>query len=166
MAPSLDSVSLRFRDASTLGRPQATSSTLGAALPFSRTISPSRTDFRSQQQGGNNGNGYVHERQTPWKLGEIYRMRDIADPSRLIDVPSVRIYDGHYVVARRDSTEATEAYLRELDRAFADCLRVGEPLFRQTTGVDRPISSTGAGQMLIVLRNNTDNPERSRSSAE
>lgn len=91
-------------------------------------------------------------RRTPWTLGEEFVLED-----DLTGLPRqariVRDYGGHTVVARwTDESENDEArFLSQLDTAFALLETQLAPLWRATF-VDAPLTSSQAGQYLILLQ--------------
>lgn len=93
-------------------------------------------------------------RKTPWALGESFLLEDdalgLARPARI-----VRLYDGYAAVARwEDATENDDAFLAQLDTAYA-MMAATMPALWQGIFVDVPLRSSQAGQYLFVLQRET-----------
>ncbi|MBX3173198.1 MAG: hypothetical protein KF709_02230 [Gemmatimonadaceae bacterium] len=110
--------------------------------------------MRPAQAGDGVLNARPRYRATPWTLDEEFLLEDdasgLARPARI-----VRLYDGYAAVARwTDATEDDDAFLAQLDTAYA-LVASAMPALWQATFVDAPLRSSQAGQYLIVLQRET-----------
>lgn len=93
------------------------------------------------------------ERATPWTVGERF---PLFDPYEGVDRTArvLKIYGGHFVLAHYegDSPELVDAYVAAIEASMPRVLETALPLLRRTY-VDRlPVTSTGSGQYLLLLR--------------
>jgi len=92
-------------------------------------------------------------RATPWAVGDTFHvLQGNDDAARAVSVR--RVYDGWLVIAARtDTVEASvPGMLQVLDEAWPSIRDTGLPLLRKTLGDRLPVTSTGSGQLLIVVR--------------
>jgi hypothetical protein len=106
--------------------------------------------------------GHPARRADPWSLGEQFPLYDAA---RQTTVPArvVRVYPDGLVAAwvEGEAADQLEPFLDQLDYAVATVRQHAIPLLRNTFVPRLPVTSTGAGQYLMILR--TDPSVRGRA---
>lgn len=92
-------------------------------------------------------------RSAPWREGDRFELREAG----MAPVPArvVRVYGGHLVFALAEGETpagGVEAWTAHADSAFDMLVRHGYPLLERALTARRPVSSAGAGQLLVVAR--------------
>jgi len=117
------------------------------APAYQRAPSGDRVRLESAAAPGN-----PRLRATPWAAGERFT---VADPSLPSPLPArvVRVYGGHLVLAVADAPGAvSDAWIARADSAFGQLVRDGYPVLAAALGADRPVTSAGSGQLLVIAR--------------
>ena len=95
----------------------------------------------------------LFDRETPWKVGETFKIRTFESPSDSTTVRIVRVYDNRYVLATADSVPDTERIIATIDTAMVHFLAHSEPLLKEVASPRRIVTSYGSGQYMFLLRN-------------
>lgn len=92
-----------------------------------------------------------HLRATPWTVGDTFTVRNAGREGR---ARVLRVYDGHHVVAwmEGDAPDSVALYLAQIDSAMPFVREHGLPLLRAAFEDRLPVTSTGSGQYLWLLR--------------
>lgn len=92
-------------------------------------------------------------RTAPWREGDRFEVRESGSPT--VQARVVRVYGGHLVFALAEGEQPAggeAAWTAHADSAFRMLVQHGYPLLERALTARRPVSSEGAGQLLVIAR--------------
>jgi hypothetical protein len=93
-----------------------------------------------------------YTRETPWKVGETFAIQPL-EGSAPVTARIVRIQGGHIAVAIVDEQATSHAsrFTSDVEKALDYMSTQGFAVLNAAYGAQRPITSAGSGQLLVVL---------------
>jgi hypothetical protein len=128
----------------------------GNAAPSLTHLAPSASATLRAPRTSSAAAGTPATRTAPWAEGDRFVLREAG--AAPVQVRVVRVYGGHLVFALAEGEEpagGAEAWAARADSAFRMLVEHGYPLFERALTPNRPSSSAGAGQLLVVARRET-----------
>lgn len=136
--------------------------TLGDGSPMAPTVVPSfsrssdddaaaATDLTVRASASTAAND-PFARATPWREGERFALRR-PDRDETATARIIKIHGGRFAFAVIEADEGSHArrFLEQADEAAEFLLRHGVPVWERVFGAARPVTSAGAGQLLVVF---------------
>jgi len=125
----------------------------GNAAPALGRVSASLSPVTGHAPRSSAYAGSPAARTTPWREGDRFELRESGVAPMTARV--VRVYGGHLVFALAEGEEpagGVDTWTARADSAFRMLVQHGYPLLERVLTASKPVSSAGAGQLLVVAR--------------